>query len=447
MPLTDFQKGLIEDYAALGDREHEPVFVGRENLFDLVASNARMASQGHAKGRTICIAGPPGVGKTAFLSELKRRVETPEWRGPPTACVSVPAANLHSPGLVLATIASQMPEAWRRGEAEARKLLGRLTGAGVGFGAFGFSLSASAAWDAAKPESDPTMPWMKAAEIPDKDKTPSSFAICLLVDEAHSLRPSPGETINRLLQSLHEGPPSGGGALAAFAVLAGHTHTPEVLEKSLSRRLADGNLQYMESLSEADSLRYVEGTLDHLGVSRTEPGRNALAYWIVRECAGFPHHLRNAMSAVAEGMLRTNSPRLADLNGGFVSERLRTGREEYYAQRTEGALSDAKPQIGALLRDWGRRNAPLGKAEAKDALDDLLATLPQSRRKRMGKAGVEDGEDLMREMIGNGALMPTAKGGVRGCPIDSLIAWMETDGQGHAMRAPFPALPAPRERP
>lgn len=377
MSLTDAERERLDRYRRKGDRAEEPVFVGREDLFSLISDNAAAAADGDAKGRTVCLAGPPGVGKTAFLSALKRRVKTPEWGGPPMACVDVSAANLHSPALVLAGIASQIPPEWKRPNEDVRALLGRLTGASVSFGA-GFTLSASASWSARQAEADPTMPWMQAAKIPKEGGPPSDAVICLLIDEAHSLRPTPAEKINWLLHSLHEGPPSEGRALIpAFAVLAGHTHTPEVLEKSISRRFADGNQQYMHGLADAESQQYVERTLDHLGVPDTDPGRWALAHWVVGECGGFPHHLRNAMSSVAEGMLQADGFALSGLDGAFVEERLRKRREGYYEVRTKGAVGQVRAELGALLRDWSTKGCPSDKEHGEAALHKFLKGLDQ----------------------------------------------------------------------
>lgn len=176
----------------------------------------------------VCLAVPPGVSKTAFLSALKRCAKTPEWGGPPMACVGVSAANLHRPVLVLAGIASQIPPQWKRPNEDVRTLLGRLTGASVSVGAE-FTLSASASWSAREAEADPTMPWTQAAKTPKESGPPPGTVICLLIDEAHSLRPTSGEKINWLLHSpsipCMRAPTSEGCALIpAFAVLTGHTH-------------------------------------------------------------------------------------------------------------------------------------------------------------------------------------------------------------------------------
>ena len=230
-----------------------------------------------------------------------------------------------------------------------------------------------------------------------------------------------------------------------FAVLAGHTHTPTVLEPSISQRYATGNLRYMEPLSPDESRDYVLGVLGHLGSVGGRSEKAALADWVAGECGGFPHHLRNAMEAVARGMLRADSLRLADLDGGLVAGDLRERRESYYRLRAEGPVATLARALGPLLSDWSGRDRPVGDAEAEEELDGLVHGLPDKVRRRLAEADVGSGRGLMDEMVRGGVLMPDAVDG-RGCrcPIDSMVKWLERGS--HAGRAPFPNLAGGRRR-
>lgn len=353
MPLAEMDRIRIADYANQGDREDEPAFVGRKDLFDLVARNMRAAMRGRSKGRTICLAGPPGIGKTAFLSEM----------------------NVHS----------------------------------------------------AKP-----------------GRIGETGMVCLYVDEAHGLQPSEGlpkgETRNIAVGDLHEGAPPqvAPSGRRVFGLFAGHAHTPEILEKSLSWRLADGNLRYMRNLSGEDSLRYVKRTLDHLGVSGADPGRHALARWVAGECGGFPHHLRSAMCSVADGLLRADGLALPDLDGRFVMDRLRARRVAYYQRRTQGAIGPVKTELGALLREWSIEGGPSDKEAGEAALHRFMNGLAPDARTLMDSRGVGNSAKLIDEMMRKGILMTDPEGGGCRCPIDSLISWMESGG--HVFREPFPSL-------
>lgn len=438
MPLTDGEKSKLQTYVKKKDRGREPVFVGRKDLFKLVAHNAQAAADGDVEGRTICLAGPPGIGKTAFLNELRRRAQASSWPLPHVACVSVSASNLRSPDLVLAAIASQIPSEWKGSSEKVGKLLGDMTGASVTAGAFGFSLGTSATWSKDEADPDPTMPWGHVERLLREGDAPCGAVICLLVDEAQGLSPTPGSEANLLLASLHEGPPATGlGLPPVFAVLAGLAHTPDVIERTISH-LAGGNLRHMRNLSGPESKQYVEGTLNFLGVSRADAGHGPLAEWIVGECGDFPHHLRSAMGAVAEGLLEADSLALSDLDGAFVMESLRARRVEYYNRRVRDVVGQVRSELGTLMRIWSRRAEPTVLEAGQDDLDDLIDGLSDRRRKRLDEDfGVRSSVGLMREMVKRGVIMTDDESGGCRCPIDSLISWMETGK--HSFREPFPS--------
>lgn len=443
MPLTAAQRDRLQNYRKKGDRGREPVYVGRESLFRLVADNADAVANGDVEGRTICIAGPPGIGKTAFLATLAERAPGGDWGGPPMACIHISPDELRSPAHVLAEIAWQLPKHWQPPLEKLKKPLRSIGAANVSFSAIaGFSLSAS--FESGSPETR-RMPWRLLPSA--LRKLPSGAVLCLLVDEAHTLANTPGMERNVLLQSLHMGPPPMGEAAPpppVFAVLAGHTHTPSVLAPSISQRYARGNLRYMRNLSWDESISYVLGTLRHLQGSGSDPGRETLARWIADECGGFPHHLRNAMHSVAEGMLQADSLRLADLDGAFVANDLREQREQYYEARAEGTIARIAPQLAARFRRWSRSGGQVHEAQGERELSSLLQELPRDVRDRMGREGILDGRDLMDQMILRGVLMTDMPSGCR-CPIDSMIGWMEKGT--HAGRTPFPELTGRDEAP
>lgn len=436
MALTEIQRNRLRTYVQQKDRETEPVFVGRGNLFDLVIENARVASLGRAKERTVCIAGPPGIGKTAFLTELKRRSEAKGVRAErPVAFIDIAPSDLRDPPLVLAETASQLPKDWRPSLKAAKKLFGEISGLSAHLGSDNaLQIGISATFRERPTAGRGGMPWGECAKV--VGKAPPGAVVCLLIDEAQALSPSDGEDeMNWMLHSLHAGPPRGV-RTPVFAVFAGLTHAPDVIEKTVSR-LAAENKRFMGGLSDSESLQYINGTLDHFRVYQSDPGRAPLARWIAKECGRFPHHLRNAMSAVAEGMLKADSLALSDLNGAFVSERLASLREEYYEVRAEGAVSHVKEEIGKLLRGWDKGEAPRDKAAGEVALQQFLKKVDPDVRRLMK---VEDGADLMAEMIRSGVLIADRAGGGCRCPIDSMIAWLASGGDGHALRSKFPTL-------
>lgn len=432
MPLTDVQRAKLEKYVKKGDRGREPVFVGREDLLKLVMDNADAAADGDLEGRTVCIAGPPGVGKTAFLAELMRRAKAsgPE-ADPPAACVSVDPDALAVPHLVMDAISKQLPDDWG---SSAVKKLGEAAGR---IRSFSF-LGAGASW---KGGGDPgegasSMPWGALDQA--MQGFPPKGVICLTVDEAQGIADTSDRKLNVLLRSLHMGPPPGYSGPAVLVVLAGLPNTPDVVEKSISR-MAGGNQRSMPNLTRRDSELYVRHVLNHFEVPHAEPGRAALTEWIVRESGNFPHHLRNAMESIAEGLLDADSPALSDLDGMKVENALRERRETYYRRRTEGAIGHIKKELGRKLREWRKGPRPRDKEEGEAALQDFMNSELDARTLRLMEGrGVGDSAGLIDETIRKGVLMTDPECGGCRCPIDSLISWME-NGE-HSFGRPFPTL-------
>jgi len=112
-----------------------------------------------------------------------------------------------------------------------------------------------------------------------------------------------------------------------------------------------------------------------------------------------------------------------------------TGVEMFRKLLDSGEAGD---NIGALLRDWSQRSAPVLQNQGVRELAGLLSALPDDARAEMARAGIDGGYALMEEMVKRGALMTDQAGGGCRCSIDSLIGWMERGV--HVERVPFPML-------
>ena len=78
-----YDRELLEEYSRPLDRQPAPVFVGRQDILELIQANCRGAMRAlgrnqRAAGHTIVLQGAPGAGKTAILSHLEE-----EWDGKP----------------------------------------------------------------------------------------------------------------------------------------------------------------------------------------------------------------------------------------------------------------------------------------------------------------------------------------------------------------------------
>jgi len=231
--------------------------------------------------------------------------------------------------------------------------------------------------------------------------------LILCIDEAHRPEATPGnkEGVNQVLLEYHKN-----AGMRALALFAGHSHTPDVLEASISGRFASGNRPPMKRLTNGEPREYALGIMGFLQVGGTEAERSAVADWVARECSNWPHHLRNAMSAIAEESLLSDSLNPPDWNGKRIEDRLNEAREEYYDQRLSRGL-DRSRTIVHLLRDalsgW---NGACLKSEMADRCAEVLAELKKSHpneARRLKLAGLNEDSLLMDRLIEQGVIAQT----------------------------------------
>ena len=383
----------------------EPVFVGRDDLFRMVSDAAGACADGHPQGQTVCVSGPPGIGKTAFLAELRRRGRG-DWGGPPLAAASVPANMLHDPRVVLRSLVDALPDDWcGAGKGVILDRIGTILKRGASFSVFGMG----AALGPAQPEPEGDILGDGLAEV--LRGLPEGVAVCLFVDEAQQLDPTPGKNRNDLLANIHSGWHA---RHPLFVLLAGLAQTPDVIRSSISRLAGRRSLR-MQALARSESKAYVNGILDHFGM---EGPRRRLVDWIVCECCGFPHHLRSAMTALGEEVLHAGSANLKDLDLARVAKGIADLREDYYETRLSG-LGPALPLARRLLDDWGSKG--VSRTQAEDDAETQIAQADSSRANLLRRAGLDTGIDLVDAMISGGLLAAGAEYPTRWrCLIPSL---------------------------
>ncbi len=411
VPLDEALKEKIGNYVSHSDRGVEPVFVGRGDLFHLVANAARSCADGQPAGQTVCLAGPPGIGKTAFLEELRGRGLSRGWGGPPTLAVDVDPSELHDPQILLARIADALPKPWRGGAGRRlRRMLGNLSERG---GSFSLSGAGIGVGNVKKPS---LFPWKELEGL--LAGRPDGGVLCICVDEAQRLKPTSGERRNEVLAHLHRGAREAD--VPAFVLLAGHSQTPDVIEPSVSRRLAGDRLKHMRPLSRDESIQYVRGILDHCEV-RGQQWK--FTEWVARECGGFPHHLRSAMTALGKEILRNDSVRPCDLDAVRIAKDVTRLRVDYY-QRRLARLTPALPLIRQLFERWD--NAGVSRECAWIDARDALGRIDDQMMADLREEGTDTRKKLIGAMIASGLLAVIEDDDTWGCPIPSLRDYVLT---------------------
>lgn len=184
------------------------------------------------------------------------------------------------------------------------------------------------------------------------------FVLC---DEAQNLEVNP--TTNVLLDSLHCGDPDQAAPIPVVPVFAGLSSISDVLGRCGITRPADGNVRSISAMSRGESKDYALKTLAYLDADGSQGDKARWADWFADTCDGWPQHLRIQMSAVAEEMLRTDTPALGDLDGAKIAQAASAARNRYYGRRIQATRYPIlAPVMQSVAARAGPDGAPLERA-------------------------------------------------------------------------------------
>jgi len=343
---------LLAEYLDNHDRAMEPVFVGREQLFAVVDSAIRNASKGNTGGNAICFHGPPGIGKSAFLSELKKRKTDRLLRSREdqrTLVVPIDPSNIERSGIIQ-TVKNTLPEqllpkrkarkAVRPHMKELRHELNLKWWKRISRQAVKKSGTANNIF-----------PWGEIEALTEHARKRGNLTIVLAVDEAQRTKGTDGATgsENCIIANVQlEGSPAGYSGPPVIFLFAGQNDTPRILNASIApNRFADGNIHPMKKLSHKESVGYVLGMIEHLRLEGNSSEKRRVAEWFADEGANWPHHLRNGVKALALGArVEGERPkRLGDIDYSLVSDEWANARQRYYQSRLS---FDALSSVEAL---------------------------------------------------------------------------------------------------
>jgi len=238
------------------------------------------------------------------------------------------------------------------------------------------------------------------------DRAGKNVSLLLSVDEAHKLRGTPGddENANLVLKDLHENP-----RIRAMAIFAGHSHTPDTLYPSISKRYADDNEQPMKPLAPEESNDYILGTLDELKLGGSTKNKSRLATWICGECSNWPHHLRNAMKAVAKTALMADSPNPSKWDAAVLTASFQKSRVRYYEQRLRGPMKqyrDLAAEVFSRLKENHPQEEDEGIQSCKRAISAYCKEEPE-RKEELIEDGITTGKKLHDHLLSQGVIART----------------------------------------
>ncbi len=400
-------EGLAE-FAKRGDRERAQFFVGRDRqISEVERLCARTLAQVRkmepaVEGATQLVQGAPGAGKTAILSELRRRWEARGGSAPVAVVAQV--ADLAD----TARIAILIAEAVRPGSSEGWRTT-RTGDVGGGVGAGVASVSGRSERSIA-PDSV-TLYTLRETLPPHEWPRP----VCLMVDEIQKVGPEAEE----VLLSLHLGTMG----LPVVPVYAGLGDSYDVLQAVCSPRLSEGAVHDIGALAPEEAVEAVDLMLDRFRVDRT----GAAAGWPQR-LAGvsdrWPQHLHNGMRALAGGLVKAEG-RLVHVDSGAVAALEREHRVKRYRRIRSPEMTQSRLLVARVMAVVPRE----GVADST-----VLARILQEAR----PADDPEGEGLwlpegmsargfLKNLVHHGALQENDSG-LLSCPIPSFRSYLIEQG-------------------
>lgn len=318
MALTREDRWLLIRFARNPEFPPRPTsFIGRGEEFRLVAQRAEAALNGKPDQSAICMTGAPGVGKSAFLSELFRRSyprhkpdrgwkADRDWGGPPMACLRIHTFTPHRPGIVLSSPPGPFPR-----DVSAcidPQLDSRMRDT------FLFGKPLPPGFDE---DPDDAMPWIGFTRML-KD-VPPKLVFCLIADNAEKVKNTPGLPYNNILDTLLKGPPPDVPKIPFIMLIAGTPAVHDVLKRlpiMEGRRSFIKDIEHVRPpLSEYERILFVLSFLNSLAISKSDPARIALARRLANKRTGDVGCMERAMRAIGQKIIHAES---LDEHEGFV---------------------------------------------------------------------------------------------------------------------------------
>lgn len=334
--MADFLPLALRDFLLAGEKAAPPVFVGRETILaDIIAAAELSWRTPHhvLPGATRVLQGAPGAGKSAILTELRKRSLQPSIDGTPKPWRVVEFAphdlQTDLPGSVLALAAAGgLPSArWR--DLTAQLTAGASIGVAEVRGALGWT----------KPETPQTLNGLKTVFTGKKWKA----HVIVAIDEAQRFIPEPISNHAMFLQAIHDSKLG----LPLTLVLAGLGTTDERARKMDLTR--GKQLHPIGALSAREALECMTCFCIHFGMDPA-PVAGDIAY-LTEPCEGWPHHLHCAMAAIGEAALGTGGD-LAALDWSAVGQEAAERRRSHYQRQQSNELFGARALVAAVMKEF-----------------------------------------------------------------------------------------------
>ncbi|MCY4302592.1 MAG: ATP-binding protein [Aestuariivita sp.] len=412
-PMDGFQKEKLQNFVDDGEKDHPPVFAGRDDILQHVLTKIQRtgARKAGIPGNTTVIQGAPGAGKSSLLSELE--IRAPEVGGRVVKITNVLLRNHPSKILQKIAFAARAPqETWR----EALRNFGSRWGDRIGrISVLGMSTDLQRLMGRDAPASFSDL----QSHLPsEKWQAP----ILLAIDEAQRLPPGESTAHAEFLQTIHDADDI---RLPIALVLAGLGDTYLRLR---SLGLTHGVTAHSLERLTAGELDALTGTwCAHFGI--TVGAQRHRIDDLMASTDGWPRHVHWAQQALAEALLQESVYGVADRieDWEVVHGRSNQLRRGYYDAQFSDAMVASCKLVGRVMLEVARterRGAGLTFGQVKDVVETYKGH-DTSSEWRLPKN--HDEETYVTHLIHCGALQRQSTDPddhVLTCPIPSFQSYI-----------------------
>ncbi len=398
--MDSLQREALQNFVDDGEKDHPPVFAGRQDVLQDVLVKARRTGerQGGIPGNTTVIQGAPGAGKSSVLSELE--IQAPHVADARVVKISntdlikaIPAVT-RAIAIASASEPAQWLDLWAR---------------------------MGSKWIQ-------TLPYQKDFQIPlytdltdlqqNRASTAWNAPVIVAVDEVQRLAPDKTATYARFLQQIHDASTG----LPVTLVLAGLGDTQSVIRNlGLIRGLQPHSLGCFTPEERVD---LTEEWCAHFGIRIGD--RWSEIDTLMEATDGWPRHVHWAQQALAEALLvegvKGNADRIVD----WVPVQARSNqlRQGYYNTQYSDVMKYSPKLTGQVLHDVG---SAAGTAESLDASQIRQRIRSYCENDQTGDYECPPGQThatFITHLIHCGALEEDPDTGTLICPIPSFQSYI-----------------------
>ncbi len=350
--MTEFRKEALEDFVNASDGDTPPVYIGREDIFFRIETQANNTWKGpgsprHGVGKTSTVVqGAPGAGKSVFLDELKAR-STRAHLPNQSRVVIISSKDLLEgipDVLELVGLAGGLStEKWRR--------MSSNIALGVDLNAVKAEIALS--WTA--PDNPRPNNFLELAKRFPAAKWQGPVIVC--IDEAQRLPENRYAPQTRFLQAIHDGRSS----LPLSLVLGGLSDTADVVDRMGLTRVDVWEIGALTTAPDRNGYSETADLMlsfcDHFGIERS--GQTDRLMGLAAPCEGWPRHLHYALQSLGREVLRTDGD-LTAVNWPQIHREAADSRLKYYRIQQDGNMEDSHLLVARTMQEF--RDGMVGPA-------------------------------------------------------------------------------------